>query len=248
VLQNYHERLSTATERIIVGFEGMANMNDLIQGITFDKCWEYENGFYLTSHPSRIAKSIMHWEIYKQITNLPGVILECGVFKGASLIRFATYREMLESPYSRKVIGFDAFGKFPSTSDNDDSKFISRFESEAGDGISKNNLESIITQKAFNNIELIEGNVLETLPLYVEANPHLKIALLHIDVDVYDATKCCLEYLFDKVVMGGIIILDDYSAVVGATKAIDEFIMKCDNDLHIQKNPFYSIPCYIVKR
>jgi hypothetical protein len=44
---------------------------------------------------------------------LPGNIIECGVFKGASLIRFATFRYILEAPFSRKIIEFDTFGKFP---------------------------------------------------------------------------------------------------------------------------------------
>jgi hypothetical protein len=87
--------------------------SDEIFGFDFRKSWEYENGFYLTSPSSRIAKSIAHYELYKKITGLPGEVVECGVFKGASLIRFATFREMTESQFSRKIIGFDAFGKFP---------------------------------------------------------------------------------------------------------------------------------------
>lgn len=220
----------------------------MIFGYEFARNWEYENGFYLTSHPSRLAKSISHWEIYKQIVNMPGVVLECGVFKGASLIRLATYREVLESQYSRKIIGFDAFGKFPATGDKDDKKFIDRFENESGDGISKTDLEKILLRKKFDNIELIEGNLLVTLPTYLEANKHLKIALLHVDVDVYDATKYCLEQLFDKVVDGGFVVLDDYNAVSGATKAVDEFIKATGNDIQVLKNSFYSIPCYIVKK
>ena len=86
---------------------------NFVFGFDYSKEWEYENGFYLTSHPSRLGKSVVHFEIYKEILHLPGAIVECGVYKGASLIRFATFREMLESQYSRQIIGFDAFGEFP---------------------------------------------------------------------------------------------------------------------------------------
>ena len=86
-----------------------------VYGFEYEKRWDYENGFYLTSPSSRLAKSIAHWELYKKIIDLPGDVLEFGVYKGTSLIRFATYREMLESQYSRKIIGFDTFGKFPLT-------------------------------------------------------------------------------------------------------------------------------------
>jgi len=223
-------------------------MNNIIYGFDFSKAWEYENGYNITSHPSRFAKFISHWEIYKEIINLPGAIVECGVFKGASIIRFATFREILESSYSRKLIGFDTFSNFPSQNSMDDAKYIDYFETMCGYGMSKNELEQIFSYKGFKNIELVEGNLLETIPIYFEKNYSLKIALLHVDVDVYDATKHCLDNLFDKVVRGGIILLDDYStAVAGATRAIDEFINQNDN-IQIQKYPFYQSPSFIIKK
>jgi len=42
-----------------------------IFGFDFNKPFEYENGFYLTSTSSRIAKNIAHFELYKKIVNLP---------------------------------------------------------------------------------------------------------------------------------------------------------------------------------
>lgn len=110
-----------------------------------DKQWEYENGFYLTSPITRISKMIAHYELYKSIINLPGCVIECGVFKGASLIRFATFREILESPYSRKIIGFDAFGKFPEQGDENDLRFIKKFVKESGDGISVDELKKFLS-------------------------------------------------------------------------------------------------------
>jgi hypothetical protein len=50
-----------------------------------------------------------------------------------------------------------------------------------------------------------------------------KIALLHIDVDVYDPTKVILESLWHRVVKGGILMLDDYGTVAGETGAVDNF-------------------------
>ena len=51
----------------------------------------------------------------------------------------------------------------------------------------------------------------------------IRIALLHIDVDLYKPTKTCLEYFYPHIVKGGIIILDDYGAFPGANKAVEEF-------------------------
>jgi len=75
--------------------------------------FDYENGFYLTSDIYRLGNILSHYELYKKIVHVPGDIVECGVFKGGSLIQFASFRELLENEKSRKIIGFDAFGSFP---------------------------------------------------------------------------------------------------------------------------------------
>lgn len=211
-----------------------------------EKQWDYENGFYITSHLTRIPKMIAHYELYKSIVNLPGHIVECGVFKGASLIRFCTFREMLESPYSRKIIGFDAFGKFPSQDDVIDQEFVDKFESSAGDGISIDELNKVFLQKGFRNYELIQGDVTKTIPDYVSNHPELKISLLHIDVDVYKPSIAILENLFDRVVSGGLIVLDDYATVAGETRAVDEFFL--GKGACIEKLPFSHIPAFIRKK
>jgi len=62
----------------------------------------------------------------------------------------------------------------------------------------------------------------ETLPADCEAvGP---IAILRLDGDWYASTKICLEYFFDKVVNGGIVIIDDYGTYEGCKRAVDEFI------------------------
>ena len=80
--------------------------------------WKYENLFYLTSDKKRILKLLDHYEVYKKILNIKGDIIECGVFRGASLIRFLTFRDLIEKNNKRKIIGFDAFGKFPHPKNN----------------------------------------------------------------------------------------------------------------------------------
>ena len=58
--------------------------------------WKYENQFYLTSDKKRILKLLDHYEIFKKILKTKGDIIECGVFKGASIIRFLTFRDLIE--------------------------------------------------------------------------------------------------------------------------------------------------------
>lgn len=205
--------------------------------------WDYENGFYLTSHKTRLSKLIAHYELYKRIINLPGHIVECGVYKGASIIRFATFRDILENSYSRKIIGFDMFGKFPRSGDKNDIDFVNNFENAGGYGIPKTELEKVFSHKEFSNYEFIEGDISVTIPEYIKTHPELKISLLHIDVDIYEPSKIILENLYERVVKDGIIIFDDYSIVPGATRAIDEFFI----ETRIEKLSISHVPSFIIK-
>jgi hypothetical protein len=207
--------------------------------------WDYEIGYYLTCDNSRILKSLNQYELYKKIINLPGDIIECGVYKGGSLIRMATFRDALEVESSRKIIAFDAFGSFPRTSSEVDDGFIEQFEKEGGDGVSISELGECLKYKKINNVELIKGDINSTLEEYIVNNPALKVALLHIDVDVEKPTKTILKNLYNRVVPGGLIVFDDYGVIHGETKAVDDFFVNMN--IKIQKLPFSRTPVFIVK-
>ncbi|GHV75099.1 hypothetical protein AGMMS49940_24010 [Spirochaetia bacterium] len=103
-------------------------------------------------------------------------------------------------------------------------------------------------RKRFENIYLVEGFIPETFSKYFEQKPATQIALLHIDVDVYEPTKACLDNLYEKVVKGGLIVFDDYGQVDGATRAINEFIKTIGKDSAvIQKLPYNYIPAFMIK-
>ncbi len=213
--------------------------------------WKYENLFYLTSDKKRILKLLDHYEIYKKILNIKGDIIECGVFKGASLIRFLTFRDLIEKKNKRKVIGFDAFGKFPQPNKNyknnkADKIFAKRHDDNIGLGINKNLLNKYLKKKNITNYKLIKGDVLKTLPNYLKNNKKLKIALLHLDLDVYEPTRFVLNNLYKYITKNGIILLDDYSHIQGATLAVDEFIKsKKLKIFRVSKN---SRPYFIQKK
>ena len=77
----------------------------------------------------KTCKIIAQFELYKRCSNLPGSIAEFGVFKGNSLIRLASFRNMLEMPQSRNIYGFDMFDNFPTedVADEQDREFIKNF-------------------------------------------------------------------------------------------------------------------------
>lgn len=214
-------------------------------GYSRERAWEYENGFYLTSDPSRIGKLLAQFEIYKLITDLPGEVLELGVFKASSLVRLLTFRELLENQYSRRVIGFDSFGQFPPQADALDSAFIRDWEAEAGAALSREDVAAYLESKRFSNYELVVGDVTETAPAYLDANPHARIALLHLDLDVYAPTREMIDLLYTRLVPGAVVMIDDYSRASGATRAIDEFLT--ENPHTLKKPSLAHIPAYFVK-
>jgi hypothetical protein len=218
----------------------------LLNNFETDKTFEYENGFYATATEARYGKFIAHYELYKKIVNIPGAIIECGLFKGNSFFRLAHFRDILESTYSRKLIGFDIFGSFPKTDFKEDKKYLDTFIESAGENsIELEEIVKIMNYKKIDNYEFIKGDINQTVPKYCKDNKHLKIALLHIDTDVYEPAVTILENMYDKVTKGGILIFDDYGTFPGETKAVDEFFN--DKDVFVQKLPYSHIPSFVVK-
>ena len=211
--------------------------------------FEIENKFYETSEIGRISKLIAHYELYSKSIGLMGDIFEFGVFKGVSLIQFASFRNIFKEELQKKIVAFDTFDDFPETQFQADKKLREQFISEAGSkSIDITELEKIFNKKKINNFSLIKGNILETLPNFIDDNKDIKISLLHIDVDVYEPTKLILEMLFSKVVKGGVIIFDDYNVFPGETKAVNEFFKKND-DLEIKQLSFSKKrPSFIIKK
>ena len=207
----------------------------------------YENNFYLSCNTSRIGKFLAHYELFKMSSNISGSIIECGVFKGISLIRFASFRNLGISK-SKKIIGFDIFGKFPKTNFEKDKKMREKFIKDSGPkGISKQELMKVLKRKKLEqNIELIKGNVVKTIPKYVKKHPKLKISLLNLDTDVYEPAVTILENLYPKIVKGGILILDDYGVFPGETKAVDEYFK--EKNIKIKKFPYSNTPSFIIKK
>jgi hypothetical protein len=70
------------------------------------------------------------------------------------------------------------------------------------------------------SVSLIRGDVSKTLPNHIPR----KIALLRLDTDFYESTRDELLHLYPRLVIGGILIIDDYGYWQGARKAVDEFL------------------------
>ena len=218
------------------------------------KMYDYETNYHLTMNLDRVSKYVIHYEAMKMIQDVPGAIVECGVFKGTSFARFAIFRELFGNYTSKKLVAFDVFSDdFPDSEFEEDKKIREDWINTAGgSSISTDQLSSVLDKNDIKNYQLIEGDVLETIPRYVNENKGLKISLLNIDIDFVEPTYCALENLFPLVMPGGIILLDNYAgespegiALHGDTKGVDDYFN--DKKVKIRQFPFAGRPCYIIK-
>ena len=83
--------------------------------------YDYETFFHLSMTEERLGKFLAHYEAYKIANTIPGEIVECGVFKGTSFVRFALMRELMGGKNSSRLIAFDIFSdKYPNTNFKED--------------------------------------------------------------------------------------------------------------------------------
>ncbi len=185
--------------------------------------WDAENAWYQEAPVSRLAKALAQYDVYRSIVHLPGDVAEFGTFKGASLVRLATYREVLETEHARVIYGFDTFGEMPAGEGARDADVAQRFGNQ-GEGLSLGETEELMRSKGFGNVELVAGDILETLPAFLEEKPAVRFALVNVDVLMKPVTAEVIELCAERLVPGGVLMLDDYGKAAGATEAAEEFL------------------------
>jgi hypothetical protein len=177
------------------------------------------------------TKTLTRIELFKKILDIQGSVVECGTYRADSLLTYFHLSNIFE-PYSftRKIIGFDTFTGFPSTSDNDNKEFA---KINHLNDVNLPQIENMIklqeknkTLPNINKISLIEGNAIKTIPEYIAQNSHLIISLLYLDFDLYEPTKIALEYFLPRVPTGGIVAFDELnqSKWEGETRAFNEIV------------------------
>jgi hypothetical protein len=84
------------------------------------------------------------------------------------------------------------------------------------------------------------------MPRFFRENPYMRLAFVHVDVEVYEPTKVILEQCWPRLVPGGILALDDFNGSTGAAGAISEFLAD-QPGLVVHKLSFSDAPSYVIK-
>jgi O-methyltransferase len=214
-------RIVTEIEPAVTGLHNVEPwVTDIIQKV---------RPFTMTSD-ERIA-ALCHAVRYVVRSNIPGDIVECGVWRGGSMMA-AALTLLAEGDSSRTLHLFDTFDGMPPPTSADRAAGSGKLASVLLHEADKSsniwayahidevwaNLAS--TDYPAANIRLIRGKVEDTIP----ATAPLEIAILRLDTDWYESTRHELVYLFPRLSIGGALIIDDYGYWEGARKAVDEYI------------------------
>lgn len=221
---------------------------------TAQSLYDNFNGFILSNDTKVFGKLLARTLLLNQVKDIPGDIVECGVFKGTGLLSFLKLKKFLCPNSGKKVIGFDFF--------NSDGllQSLGGIDREAMDTLFKDRnfkhedeyqdiLSSFIEKCGFENheYELVAGDICKTASDFVSSRPGFRISLLYIDLDVEVPTYEALKALWPRVVKGGIVVFDEYAFHKWSeSEGVDRFF--ADKDVSIKTLNYICPTAYVVKK
>lgn len=179
---------------------------------------------------------------YLEAEGIAGAVVECGVWKGGSMMAAALALLSLDST-CRQLYLFDTFAGMPPPGPLDrdlDGRSAADWlldDAPAADMVrARCRYEDVWqalmrTRYPADKLLLVPGRVEETLPAQAPA----RIALLRLDTDWYESTAHELEHLWPRLVPGGVLIVDDYGHWE-RRGAVDEYFAR-----HRLQLPLYMI-------
>jgi hypothetical protein len=189
-----------------------------------------------------LKRLLAMYEIFKLILPVKGSIIECGVYRGFSVMTWAKLSTILEPEnLTRRIYGFDTFNGFPTVSSEDET---SAGLAASGDfqGASYEELLELIRVYDRDRflghlpkVELIRGDAITTIPEFLQWNTHLLVSLLFLDFDLYEPTKIALEQFVPRMPKGAVIAFDELDNPIwpGETKALLDILPV--NQLRLQR-------------
>ena len=171
--------------------------------------------YYDLAEPRTIVSPDRCYVIYtllRQAISISGDVWECGVYKGGTAAMMAAVLNDTHS--SKRLYLFDTFEGMPETNAEKD-------WNKKGD-FSDTSVETVIDYVGHDNLCVVRKGIIPETFAGLES---AKIALAHIDVDIYKSVLDCLHFIWPRLSTGGFIVFDDYGFPTchGARVAVDEF-------------------------
>lgn len=196
-----------------------------------------------------VTAALSRIELFKMVMDVPGAIVECGVYRGNSLMLYMHLSSILE-PYAinRSIIGFDTFAGFTSIDDEQDPADINAdMFADTDPKLIQEMIDANDLVRPVNRIprcEIVEGDIARTVPEFVKTRPDLVVAMLILDTDLYESTKVALETFLPLMPKGGLVVFDEVAYVnfPGETSALKEVVDL--NTVELKRLPFDSCVGY----
>ena len=175
----------------------------------------------------------------EQTRHLKTDIAECGIGSGYSMIYMLSYLKRTSD--TRHYFGFDTFEGFPFIH-SEDLKGLPKHRKNISvvghykEFVLNHHLNNIKKLNAIKYASLYKGLFSKTIPSLPEGQ---KFSFVFMDCDLYESYRSCLDAMYSRVVVGGLILFDEYEYTIewpGAKKAIDEFF--CNKKEKPEKLPF----------
>jgi hypothetical protein len=196
-------------------------------------------GFTMTGEANVL--NLIRAVTYLSKNSIPGALVECGVWRGGSMMAAALTLKAL-GDFSRELWLYDTYEGMTQPT-NDDVRFDGQSaKTEMAAVLARTsewccatladvttNLHS--TGYPNGKIHFIKGMVEETLPIFRPG----AVSLLRLDTDWYESTRCELELLFPSLHPHGVLIVDDYGHWKGAQKAVDEYFGKSPVPVYLHR-------------
>lgn len=154
------------------------------------------------------------WSLVEQTSKLQGSLIEIGVWKGGTSALIA--KRAISVGITKPVYLCDTFTGVVKASDED-----SKYKGGEHADTSRREVETLINAFSLSNVVILEGVFPDDTSMSIDQET---FRFCHIDVDVYQSAKDILHWIWDRIVIGGIVVYDDYGfeGCNGITKLVEE--------------------------
>lgn len=172
--------------------------------------------------------SLVDWDRMANITyyvndvkELKGSLIEFGVYKGGTL------QEIARREREKQIYAIDSFHGLPEKTDGIDTHKLHNFSDTSYEEVKKH-------FEKHPNVFIMKGVFPSDFYGFVPNEP---LIFAHVDVDMYESTKKCLDWTHIFLRQGGVILCDDYGCpdCPGAKLAVHEFLAKTGTEYSIEK-------------
>ena len=219
-----------------------------------DQVYSHFNQFIFSTDIRILGKLLHRYEFFRKTLDLPGDIVELGVFKGSGISTWCKFLDIFCHHSNKKVIGFDLF-QSPDTQTTL-SKYVNGNVMNTVFNrvtLSELSIDSVSNRLSTAGISphkyiLVEGDCTKTTASFANENPGFRISILYLDLDLNEPTYYALLNLWDRIVPGGIVVFDEYEYhKFDESNGADRFFKERNIKYELKTTHFYAPTAYIVK-